>query len=171
MLGACGLLFSRSGTHDGNLLDNQRAASRRVWFYQIVSRWVILEKQALLWTIIFTSLNYSSWSPSCCFGALWNDCYFGRDHWVLHLRSSDVNVLSLRHPAKTLKYVKYRSDAVRATLHFKPKWLGSLFHNTSTEKRLLESRLDFEWNMAVCLLKSFVVSFIPLQWNNSLGFW
>lgn len=170
MLRACGLLFSRSGTHDGNLLDNQCAASRRVWFYQIVSRWVTLEKQALLRTIIFTMLNYSSRSPLCCFGGLWNYCYFGRDRWVLHHRSSDVNVLSLSDPAKTLKYVKHHSNAVWATLHFKPKWLGSLFRNTSIEERLLESRLVFKWNTAVCLLKSFVVSFILLQWNSSLGF-
>ncbi len=135
------------------------------------SRWVTLEKQALLRTIIFSILNYSSWSLLCCFGGLWNDCYFGRDRWVLYHRSSDVNVLSLSDPAKILKYVKHHSNPVWATLYFKPKWLGSLFRNTSIEERLLESRLVFKMKNWKGFPKSFVISFIPLQGNNYLGFW
>lgn len=102
-----------------------------------------------------------------------NYCYFGRDHWVLHLRSREcmcVHVLSLRNPAKALKYVKYPSNAAWTTLHFKPKWLGSLFHNTTTEKRLLQSRLDFKWNLAMCPLKSFHCLSYPYYYNEKWEF-
>lgn len=162
MLRACGLLFSRSGTHNANLPDNQRAATRRVWFYQIVSRWVILEKQ----TLPSKPLYSQAWIihggvhraiPAVCEMIV----ILGGDRRVLHLRNSDVSACALNNP---LKCEKYHWNAAWDTLHF-INGIGVCFIRLYHCEEMIRKQVRFEMKSVHVSSKGFSFSFIFMPWT------